>query len=186
MGDPVPATPAHLLEECTVLKFKHTIGPDTRLTFNEKPPDAIRSLLNGAGFRWSPQGGFWWCRGVRGAADFIGALERKIGPRKPDGACWTCRAPEGFFRNYGAATPVYCDRCDKAHRAAHDKPSGLCPVCGEHVRITGGTTDGRLIGECKDAFTADQWLAPDDGADPMGGIDVDIAYEDACRDACGL
>ena len=25
-----------------------------------------------------------------------------------------------------------------------------------------------------------------DRPDPMGGIDVDLMYEDACRDACGL
>lgn len=168
-----------------MLTFKHIIGPHTWLTFNEKPPEAIRALLKGAGFRWAPDGGYWWRRGVRGAADFIAALERRIGPRKPDGACWTCKAPEGFFRRYGAATPVYCDRCHKAHRAAHDKPRGLCPVCGKEVRVTGCTTDGRLIGECNDAFTPERWLAPDDGA-PMGGLDVDLAYEDACRDACGL
>jgi len=165
-----------------VLTFTYDIGPDTRLTFNEKPPAAIRSLLSGAGFRWS-RAGHWWRRGVRGAADFIAALDRKIGPRKPDGACWTCEAPEGFFRPYGAATPVYCERCHKAHAAAHDKPNGLCPVCGERVAITGIATDGRLIGSCRDAFTAERWLTPDA---PMGGLDVDGMYEDACRDACGL
>jgi hypothetical protein len=178
-------TPAALLEDLTVLTFTYAIGPDTRLTFNEKPDAGIRSLLKGAGFRWAPQGGFWWRRGVRGAADFIAALDRKIGPSKPDGACWTCKAPDGFIRPYGAATPVYCDRCHKAHAAAHDKPRGLCPVCGERVSVTGITTDGRLIGECKDAFTPEPWLAPDDGA-VMGGLDVDRMYEDACRDACGV
>ncbi len=59
-------------------------------------------------------------------------------------------------------------------------------MCGERVTITGFTTDSRLIGSCRDAFTAERWLAPDDDADPMGGLDVDRAYEDACRDACGL
>jgi hypothetical protein len=166
-----------------MLKLRYTIGPDTRLMFNEKPPLAIRSLLKGASFRWSPSDGSWWRRGVRGAADFITALERKIGPRVPDAAYWICKAPEGYFRPYGAATPIYCNRCHKVEKAAHDKPRGLCPVCGQRVTITGRTTDGRLIGDCQDAFTPDQWLAPDDGADPMG---VDRAYEDACRDACGL
>jgi hypothetical protein len=168
-----------------VLTFTYDIGPDTRLTFNEKPDAGIRSLLKGAGFRWAPQGGFWWRRGVRGAADFIAALRKRIGPRTPDGACWGCGSAEGYFRNYGAAAPLYCDHCDKAHKARWTKSRGLCPVCGVRVNITGITTDGRLIGECKDAFTPESWLAPDDGA-AMGGLDVDRVYEDACRDACGL
>lgn len=36
-------------------------------------------------------------------------------PRDHDavvGPCWECKAPEGKFRNYGAATPVYCDACE--------------------------------------------------------------------------
>jgi putative intracellular protease/amidase len=33
----------------------------------------------------------------------------------------------------------------------------LCPICGAMVSLTGETTDGRLIGSCKDAFTAEQW-----------------------------
>jgi hypothetical protein len=167
-----------------VLTFNYTIGPDTRLKFSEKPDAGIRALLKGAGFRWESRGEFWWRRGVRGAADFITALEKRIGPRLPDGACWTCGAPEGYFRPYGAATPVYCDRCHKARKAAHDKPSGLCPVCDKHVRITGTTTDGRLIGECKDAFTVERWLTPEGTG--MGGIDVDLAYEDDCARRCGL
>lgn len=35
--------------------------------------------------------------------------------------------------------------------------NGLCPVCGEKVAITGLTTDGRLIGSCKDAFPFEKW-----------------------------
>jgi hypothetical protein len=118
-----------------VLTFKYGIGPDTRLTFNEKPDASIRALLKGAGFRWAPSGGFWWRRGVRGAADFIAALEKRIGPRRPDSACWDCSAPDGFFRPFGAATPVYCDECHAAHLAqegaqtsrgrANDDPMGV-------------------------------------------------------------
>lgn len=33
----------------------------------------------------------------------------------------------------------------------------LCPVCGAPVKITGETTDGRIIGSCNDAFTRSQW-----------------------------
>ena len=95
--------------------FKFSLGPgDTRITFRDKPNEAIRALLKGAGFRWFPCGGCWWRRGVRGAADFLTVLEKKMNPGRPDGACWRCKAPEGFFRPQGAATPVYCDLCHTA------------------------------------------------------------------------
>ena len=35
---------------------------------------------------------------------------------------------------------------------------GLCPVCGDSVRIIGRTIDNRLIGSCRDAFTLVRWL----------------------------
>jgi len=34
---------------------------------------------------------------------------------------------------------------------------GLCPICGEKIAIVNLTSDGRLIGSCKDAFTFAQW-----------------------------
>jgi hypothetical protein len=94
--------------------FTYDIGPDTRITFTTKPPEAIRALLKGAGFRWSPVAGCWWRRGCKGAADFLAALDRRMNPGRPDGPCWRCNAPEGFFRRQGAATPIYCDACYKA------------------------------------------------------------------------
>lgn len=30
--------------------------------------------------------------------------------------CWLCKDPNGRFRNYGAATPVYCDACHEKER----------------------------------------------------------------------
>jgi hypothetical protein len=120
------------------LTFKHAIGPDVRVTFSEKPGADVRAMLKANGFRWSPAGGYWWRRRVTGAADFLLALERKIGPRRPDGACWDCRAPDGFFRVSGPFAPVYCDAC---HAKRQERPDPMC---------------------------------------------VDLAYEDACRDACGL
>ena len=52
-------------------------------------------------------------------------------------------------------------RNPKVHaQTVTDRPyprKGLCPVCGENTEIVGATTDGRLIGGCKDAFTADNW-----------------------------
>ncbi len=52
---------------------------------------------------------------------------------------------------------LFCETCfDK--RQAENATEGLCPVCGEHVTLTGRTTDGRLIGSCRDAFTDAQWM----------------------------
>src|SRR5262245_24309065 len=84
-----------------VLTFTHSIGPDVRLRFAEKPDARVRGVLKANGFRWAPGEGIWWRRRVSGAADFIAALERAIGPRKPDGACWGCQSPQGFFRREG-------------------------------------------------------------------------------------
>jgi hypothetical protein len=99
-----------------MLTFKYSTGPDVRITFSEKPGADVRAMLKANGFRWSPTGGFWWRIQVRGAADFLAALGKKIGPRRPDGACWECQSPDGYFRPYGAASPVFCDRCHDAHR----------------------------------------------------------------------
>jgi hypothetical protein len=91
------------------------------IMFTEKPPEPIRAMLKANGFRWSPTGGFWWRRQVKGFADFVAALERRLNPGKPDGACWKCQSPEGYFRPQGAATPVYCGDCwdtIHAHEAA--------------------------------------------------------------------
>jgi hypothetical protein len=93
----------------------HIESSDTRITFPAKPSEAIRALLKGAGFRWSPSAGCWWRRGCKGAADFNTALDRKLNPGRPDGACWKCQSPHGFFRPQGAATPVYCDTCHAEH-----------------------------------------------------------------------
>lgn len=94
-----------------MLTFKHSIGPDVRIRFSEKPSASIRSMLKAAGFRWSPAGGEWWRPRVAEAADFLAALDRAVNPGRPDGACWACKSPAGYFRRQGAATPVYCDAC---------------------------------------------------------------------------
>jgi hypothetical protein len=103
---------ARSLEKSTMIQFTHQFDAQaTRITFPAKPSAAVRAMLKGAGFRWSSAGGFWWRRGCKGAADFIAALDRKMNPGRPDGACWRCQSPQGFFRPHGAATPVYCDVC---------------------------------------------------------------------------
>ena len=121
-----------------MLSFTHSIGPDVRITFSEKPGPDVRAMLKANGFRWAPAGGFWWRARVAGAAEVLAALDRKIGPRRRAGACWSCGAAEGYFRPQGAAAPVYCDSCQGR---SQERP------------------------------------------DPFG---VDRAYEDSCRDACGL
>ena len=94
-----------------MLTFTHVIGPDVRIRFNDKPDERIRGMLKASGFRWSPSAGLWWRSRVAGAADFLTALDRAISPRRPDGVCWRCQSPAGYFRNHGAATPVHCDAC---------------------------------------------------------------------------
>jgi len=100
-----------------VLTFKRSIGPGVRIRFSDKPDARLRGMLKANGFHWSPTGGEWWRARVAGAADFLAALDRAINPRRPDGACWRCQAPEGYFRPHGAATPVYCDACHAARSA---------------------------------------------------------------------
>jgi hypothetical protein len=113
-----------------MLTFTHQFGSGAyfALKFNEKPCERIRSILKGAGFRWSPASATWWRSKVSGAADFMAALQRAIdgaeGIRRPVGACWVCQSPDGFFRNRGAAAPVWCDACaariDAEEKAAAD------------------------------------------------------------------
>jgi hypothetical protein len=101
-----------------MLTFSHLIESDrVSVMFTAKPDERIRRMLKVNGFRWSPVGGFWWRRKIEGFADIVGALERLIEPRKPDGACWDCQSPDGFFRSQGAATPVYCDACFAKRRS---------------------------------------------------------------------
>lgn len=89
----------------------HSYG--TMITFPEKPNEATLSCLKRWGFRWNPRGAYWFRARVNGAADAIAAIRRCANPypKPPDGACWSCGSPEGFFRNHGAATPVICAAC---------------------------------------------------------------------------
>jgi hypothetical protein len=156
-----------------VLTFKYGIGPDTRLTFNDKPDAAIRALLKGAGFRWEPSGGFWWRRGVRGAADFIAALEKRIGPRRPDAPCWICKAPDGYLRNRGAAAPVWCDGCAAMADYWEQLPAP------EQKRFR-ALSQGTELTAAQLAYTNRPHPA-DSQADRF-----DRDFEDRCREACGL
>jgi hypothetical protein len=82
------------------------------IRFPAKPVDAVRSLLKAHGFRFVR--GEWYRRSARGAADMLARLDRILEPGKPDGACWKCNNPRGFFRPHGPFTPVYCDACHAA------------------------------------------------------------------------
>jgi hypothetical protein len=50
---------------------------------------------------------------------------------------------------------------------------GLCPVCGEAVRLTDTvTSNGRLVGTCGDSFLADAWDRCDNcGHEPCEGLE---------------
>ena len=116
-----------------MLTFTHQIGPGAyfALTFSAKPCERVRGFLKSYGMRWAPASGTWWRGKATGSADIIAALRTVIdqteGIRRPVGACWVCQSPDGFFRNRGAAAPVWCDACaaridaeEKAAEAAAD------------------------------------------------------------------
>ena len=141
-----------------MVTFGYVIGPHTQIVFPAKPSESIRSMLKGAGFRWSRFGGCWVRRGVKGAADFLAALEKRIdqeaGTRRPNGRCHDCQSPNGFFRAYAATTSVLCADCHSKRAAG--------------IR-TGHYGPGN--------FTDHEPAQPDV---------TDLAFEDSCRDACGL
>jgi hypothetical protein len=98
------------------------------LRFSAKPDEGVRSMLKANGFRWSPANGTWWRRRVEGTADFLAALERKLNPGRPDGACWRCGSPDGFFRPHGAATPVFCAKCHAENQEAEQRGNSMADV----------------------------------------------------------
>lgn len=91
------------------VEFEYAIQNGVTVRFAEKPSENIRTMLKANGIRWLH--GAWYRRRVMGAANFLAALEHACNPGKPDGDCWHCKSPEGFFRPRSAATPVYCDQC---------------------------------------------------------------------------
>ena len=90
--------------------------------FDAKPSSEMRSALKANGFRWSPQGRYWHRQRVEGAADFLCWLERACNPGRPDGACWRCKSPDGFFRPRGASTPVLCAKCRAEDLERENRP----------------------------------------------------------------
>ena len=91
--------------------------------------DCGSSILRGEQIEWSK---------AAGAAHVKCATPAE--PRKPDGACWKCKSPEGRFRSMGAFTPVWCDDCHKAETCCkhcgrtkdeiYKRCLRCCPTCG--------------------------------------------------------
>lgn len=100
------------------MKFTHElIGGGIAFKFGDKPDERIRTALKANGFQWHRQSGFWFRRRAGEWADLYCGIEKMLSPNRPDGECWKCGLP-GKFRGYGAATPVFCDACEKANREA--------------------------------------------------------------------
>ncbi len=121
------------------------VGAGIAFRFDHKPAELIRSALKQNGFRWSPSSGYWWRARAGQWADLLAWVRDNLTgkpSRYPAGACWKCGDANGYFRNRGAAAPVWCDKCAAEVEAAEAARSG------------------------PDRF--------------------DMAYEDSCRDACGL
>jgi hypothetical protein len=121
-----------------MIRFASHIGSGgVTVKFAEKPPAEILAILKGAGFRWQPFDQTWHRQRVAGAADFLLALERRCNPDRPDGACWKCQAPDGYFRPCGAATPVYCAACWEAIQADERRRADSTPRvwCGRPMGI---------------------------------------------------
>jgi hypothetical protein len=74
--------------------------------------------------------------------------------RDPDaivGACWECKAPEGKFRCYGAATPVYCDACEARIRPTTLDWKLRHPEARKSVRYVPDATDIAYEDACASA-----------------------------------
>lgn len=63
------------------------------------------------------------------------------------GPCWICKDPAGYFRNLGAATPVWCDKCFAAEK---EKTQTVANI--RFTRFSSGATVYRnALGRCEDA-----------------------------------
>jgi DnaJ-class molecular chaperone len=105
---------------------------------------------------------------------------------KKNGTCRNCDKPirigQQIYWARGAGA-VHCN-CEMARLQ-----DTLCTACnGAGVKwnnapcqVCDGTGDIH-VQQCNQRAAAKHYA----NSAPMGGIDVDIAYEDSCRDACGL
>jgi len=194
-----------------MLTFTHQFGPGAymSLKFSGKPSEAVRAVLKSWGCRWSPASGEWWRGKVSGGADLVEAvrkcIDREAGIRRPDGACWICKAEAGFFRNRGAAAPLWCDACDSRVKGCEDITYTLAgararyseayartkfhPEDMEHARECEAFEqslpfpEAERIRERIDAVFAP---APAAGSAPFVPDRFDLDVEDRMAAACGL
>ena len=116
---------------------------DAEISFDGKPSAEIRAALKNNRFRWSPSRMIWY--GGKLTSGLVEWLERaEGGPKRPDAPCWTCKAPEGFFRAHGPAAPVLCDACHAA-----------CEYCAEQKRLRSPNAEVIIRDPGEDA--ADRW-----------------------------
>jgi len=79
------------------------------IRFDDKPSAEVIQALKYNRYRWNPRDKYWY--GGKPSNGFFQWLDKQMNPDRPDGECWHCGAPNGKFRNRGAATPVLCDGC---------------------------------------------------------------------------
>jgi hypothetical protein len=127
------------------MRYTHAIERGrVSVRFDAKPDADIRAMLKAAGFRWSPQAGLWWRSRVVGFADFLAALDKRLNPGVPDGACHVCGDPKGFWRQWAACTYLHCDECwralcdqrrgESSQYRAHDDPMGADTLYEDQCR----------------------------------------------------
>ena len=153
-------------------QFRYVIGPDTRITFPDKPSEAIRSLLKGAGFRWSPSAGCWWRRGFVAPWTSSPRWNARSARASRTALAGCARAAEGFFRNEGAATPVRCNQCQAVAVYWESLPTAE----RERLRKLSQTSE---LGAAQLAYSC----RPDASPQPDR---FDLDYEERCRETCGL
>lgn len=97
--------------------------------------ESVSAFLQDNGFKEDSKNGYWYTK-ERVKLPLIRELDKILDPKhesyqkytakpkpepekpkapEPDGNCWQCKSPEGYFRNYGPATPVRCDECEAKH-----------------------------------------------------------------------
>lgn len=97
-------------------------GNEFVVTFKGIPDETVRNILKGNGFYFNPTDKTWRTDSANSKAfGVLNHLGKEHNPKKPDAPCWKCKSPDGYFRNMGAATPVYCDKCWNER-----KQSSLC------------------------------------------------------------
>ena len=74
--------------------------------------------------------------------------------------CERCQQRTKTVGDCGYCPNCCANFCTHRHCACFTderRRQGLCPVCGERIRLVGNTTDGRYTGSCGDAFSPRQW-----------------------------